>query len=176
MGNIRSRKKSRQRKTRLKNRTYAKFIPPQFSSDAIKVNWDPHKSAATNLSSMGLTLKSNIAVKDSTGKVVSDVYNRKIMTETPTPEHIKEKAKSPSDLFKTELVEKQTKGKFTLSTIEQRYIGKLMMKHALNYKRMFWDKKLNFMQHTETTLSKMGDTFLKLNDDNRVVPIPDNVL
>ena len=48
-----------------------------------------------------------------------------------------------------------------------------MSKHGLAYDRMFRDIKLNYMQHTETQLRKMGARFLLLSDDQRKVPVPE---
>lgn len=119
------------------------------------------------------SISNNAKILDSNKRDSKDIIENVSQHEN----EIKTNKISLDDLFQGELQEKKTKGNFSgLSTIEQRYIVTLLNKHQLNYKKMFWDGKLNYMQHTENTLRKMVTTFLNMNGDDRVVEIPANVI
>mmetsp|Transcript_7050 Transcript_7050/g.15285 ORF Transcript_7050/g.15285 Transcript_7050/m.15285 type:complete len:92 (+) Transcript_7050:56-331(+) len=56
-GKSKKRRSSRTR-SKIKNHTYAKFKPPQFSDRTIQRVWDSHRSVADNMAAVGL--RSNI--------------------------------------------------------------------------------------------------------------------
>lgn len=58
---------------------------------------------------------------------------------------------------------------------EQKYIVRLLAKHGDDYTAMFRDIKVNNMQHTETQLRKMASRFLLLDEEQRVVDIPERI-
>lgn len=61
------------------------------------------------------------------------------------------------------------------SAEDQKYIARLLEKHGDDYTAMFRDIKVNKMQHTETQLRKMASRFLLLDEEQRVVDVPDRI-
>lgn len=61
------------------------------------------------------------------------------------------------------------------SADDQKYIARLLTKHGDDYTAMFRDIKVNKMQHTEAQLRKMTSRFLLLDDEQRVVDIPERI-
>lgn len=55
---------------------------------------------------------------------------------------------------------------------DQKYVCRLLAKHGTDYTAMFRDMKVNKMQHTEQQLRKMASRFLLLDEEQRVVDIP----
>jgi hypothetical protein len=72
-----------------------------------------------------------------------------------------------------ELREQKRQRRCPLNQEEQKYIAKCMSKYGEDYGKAFW--KLNYMQHTETQLRKMGARFLLLNEEQRVIELPEKV-
>eukprot|EP00540_Astrosyne_radiata_P022401 CAMPEP_0116822272 /NCGR_PEP_ID=MMETSP0418-20121206/177_1 /TAXON_ID=1158023 /ORGANISM="Astrosyne radiata, Strain 13vi08-1A" /LENGTH=123 /DNA_ID=CAMNT_0004450369 /DNA_START=257 /DNA_END=628 /DNA_ORIENTATION=+ len=62
-----------------------------------------------------------------------------------------------------------------LTQEDQEYIAKCMAKHGVDYTRMFRDIRTNDLQLTEQRLEKMGSRFLLLENDQRLVEVPDKV-
>lgn len=62
-----------------------------------------------------------------------------------------------------------------LTEEEQKYIGACMKKHGDNYKKMFMDIKVNDLQHTETQLRKLSSRFFLLDEEQRLVDVPEKV-
>jgi hypothetical protein len=58
---------------------------------------------------------------------------------------------------------------------DQKYIAKCMSKYGDDYGRSFRDIKINYMQHTENQLRKLGARFLLLSPDERLVDVPKKV-
>lgn len=61
------------------------------------------------------------------------------------------------------------------SADDQKYISRLLAKHGEDYTAMFRDIKVNKMQHTETQLRKMASRFLLLDEEQRVVDVPERI-
>lgn len=61
------------------------------------------------------------------------------------------------------------------SAQDQKYIAKLLTKHGDDYTAMFRDIKVNNMQHTEAQLRKMASRFLLLDEEQRVVDVPERI-
>ena len=62
-----------------------------------------------------------------------------------------------------------------VSVEDQEYIVKCMSKYGTDYSKMFRNVKVNYMQHTEGQLRKLGARFLLLTPDQRKVPVPAKV-
>ena len=61
------------------------------------------------------------------------------------------------------------------SAEDQKYIARLLAKHGDDFTAMFRDIKVNNMQHTETQLRKMASRFLLLDEEQRVVDVPERI-
>jgi hypothetical protein len=157
-GQNKKRRAGRIGKTKLKNRTYHRWDPkPKFSNDAIKKNWDVSKSPAQNLASLGLVSKPNNDVHRPNEQLLPSITSNVVeLFDIPDSDEMN-----------------KTKREFPLPEEEQKYIAKCMTKHGKNYGKIFRDIKLNYMQHTETQLKKMGARFLLLSPDQRIVDIPE---
>jgi hypothetical protein len=124
----------------------------------LREHWDPSKSPAANLASMGLLARPN--------QLESNNVN------FPAPE----KEESVVELFDVPDSDVPSRiTRFPLSEDDEKYIAKCMAKHADNYTSMFRDIKINKMQHTEVQLRKMGARFLLLTPQQRRVEVPAKV-
>jgi hypothetical protein len=124
----------------------------------LREHWDPSKSPAANLASMGLLARPN--------QLESNNVN------FPAPE----KEESVVELFDVPDSDAPTRrSKFPLDEEEEKYIAKCMAKHGDQYTKMFRDIKINKMQHTEVQLRKMGARFLLLSPTQRRVEVPAKV-
>jgi hypothetical protein len=124
----------------------------------LKEHWDPSKSPAANLSSMGLLARPNQIASN------KDIY--------PAPE----KEESVVELFDVPDSDAPTRrSRFPLDEEEEKYIAKCMAKWGDKYTSMFRDIKTNKMQHTEVQLRKMGARFLLLTPQQRRVEVPAKV-
>jgi hypothetical protein len=124
----------------------------------LKANWDPSKSPAANLSSMGLLARPNQLDSN------KDIY--------PAAK----KEESVVELFDVPDSDAPTRrDKYPLKEEEEKYIAKCMAKWGDKYTSMFRDIKINKMQHTEDQLRKMGARFLLLTPDQRRVEVPAKV-
>ena len=61
------------------------------------------------------------------------------------------------------------------SAEDQKYTCRLLEKHGNDYTAMFRDIKVNKMQYTEQQLRKMASRFLLLDEEQRVVDIPQRI-
>ena len=61
------------------------------------------------------------------------------------------------------------------SANDQKYIARLLAKHGDDYTAMFRDIKVNKMQYTETQLRKMASRFFLLDEEQRVVDVPERI-
>ena len=63
-----------------------------------------------------------------------------------------------------------------LNEEDQKYIAKCLAEHGGDYTQIFRDTKgVNYMQHTESQLRKMGSRFLLLSEEQRKVEVPEKV-
>jgi len=65
--------------------------------------------------------------------------------------------------------------RYPLVEEEEKYIARCMAKWGDDYTSMFRDIKVNNMQHTEQKLRKLGARFLLLSNEQRRVPVPENI-
>ena len=117
----------------------------------MKAQWDPSKSPAANMKSMGLVSNPGATDNSSTKKKQAVIQ----LYEVPESDSLDKK-------------------KHPLSNEDQKYICKCMAKHGTDYAKMFRDIKTNNMQYTESKLQKMGSRFLLLEEEQRIVPVPEN--
>mmetsp|Transcript_39057 Transcript_39057/g.94445 ORF Transcript_39057/g.94445 Transcript_39057/m.94445 type:complete len:167 (+) Transcript_39057:3-503(+) len=158
-GRNKKRRAGRIGKTKLKSNSYKRWNPaPKIGNDVIKANWDPSKSPAQNMASLGLLAKPNQDVKRPNELQGLDTSNAPSVVELfDVPD---------SDSMKV-------RKEYPMSEDDQKYIAKCMKKYGTDYGKMFRDHKTNKMQHTETQLRKMGARFLLLSPEQRTVDIPE---
>jgi hypothetical protein len=145
------------------NRTYHRWNPdPKFTDATIKEHWDPSKSAAVNLARLGL--KSNL--------------NQDIHRTVDAPETNVE-APNVIELFNIpdsdELRASKAAKRIPLKADDQKYIVKCLKKHGQDFGKIFRDTKVNYMQYTETELTKMGARFLLLTPEQLALEVPESV-
>jgi Ribosome biogenesis protein Nop16 len=63
-----------------------------------------------------------------------------------------------------------------LNKDDEKYMIHCMSRYGVDYKKMFRDTKINYMQHTEEKLQKLGNRFLRLQSNQRSVQdIPESL-
>lgn len=163
-GKDKKRRAGRTGRTKLKNRNYKRWNPkPAFSDPIIKQQWDPSKSPAQNMKLLGLQSNPSSGTQSTTTNATDEGEAKSTHTvielyEVPDSDTLEaRKCKRPQ------------------SSDDQKYIARLLEKYGDNYLKMFRDTKVNNMQYTETQLKKMASRFLLLDDEQRVVDIPDRI-
>lgn len=163
-GKNKKRRAGRIGKTKLKNTGNFKRWDPnihkKIKNPTIREHWDPSKSFSANFAAIGLV-----------GNPNSDMRNTNISTKLVAAKNV-----SVVELFdipdSDELGEKKRR---PMSEDDQKYIVKCMSKYGDDYGRAFRDIKINYMQHTETQLRKLGARFLLLSPEERVVNVSEKV-
>mmetsp|Transcript_18440 Transcript_18440/g.22585 ORF Transcript_18440/g.22585 Transcript_18440/m.22585 type:complete len:180 (-) Transcript_18440:143-682(-) len=168
-GRNKKRRAGRIGRTKLKNRNYALFKPPQFQDPVIKNHWDPKKSARVNMESLGLQSAPNTLFN------VLDSQEQKENNESSSTKSCK--AIELYDIPESDIIPKSTLAQRMLpvSIENQKYMAKCFAKHGEEYFKMSRDIKVNDMQHTENHLRKLGAKFLLLKKSQRRVDIPEKI-
>merc|ERR1712226_951203 len=145
----------------LQNKNFRRWNPnPKINYPIVKKHWDPSKSPAANLASMGLqSLPGKIHETHCTGENVASKGTTSVIElfDVPDSDQLDEPKKHP------------------MAMADQQYIAQCLAKHGDDYNRIFMDIKTNDMQYTETQLRKMGGRFLLLDADQREIDVPENV-
>ena len=126
----------------------------------LKERWDSSKSPASNLESLGLLAQPN-QLNNSEKKSPQESVSCSVIELFDVPD---------SDNAKPSL-----RKRYPLEKAEEEYIANCMSKWGVDYTSMFQDIKVNDMQHTEQKLRKMGTRYLLLTEEQRRVPVPENV-
>eukprot|EP00339_Tiarina_fusa_P023910 CAMPEP_0117035992 /NCGR_PEP_ID=MMETSP0472-20121206/25525_1 /TAXON_ID=693140 ORGANISM="Tiarina fusus, Strain LIS" /NCGR_SAMPLE_ID=MMETSP0472 /ASSEMBLY_ACC=CAM_ASM_000603 /LENGTH=175 /DNA_ID=CAMNT_0004745621 /DNA_START=67 /DNA_END=594 /DNA_ORIENTATION=- len=164
-GKDKKRRSGRVGKTKLKNRTYHRWNPnPRFTDPTIKAHWDPSKSPAVNLANLGL--KSNL------NEDIHRTFDAPVPTVSDTPNVVELFNIPDSDELRLQKAAKR----IPLKVEDQKYIVKCLKRHGQDFGKIFRDTKVNYMQYTETQLTKMGARFLLLTPEQRAVEVPECVL
>jgi hypothetical protein len=153
-------------KTKLKNRNYQFFKPPQITDAVIRDNWDPKKSPKDNLATLGLCSLPN-----------TKVNNRGIISEESSSTNASCKAIELYDIPESDVIPKKTRSQIMLpvSIENQQYMAKCFEKYGDDYAKMSKDIKVNNMQHTENQLKKLGARFLLLTESQLRVDVPETI-
>lgn len=115
----------------------------------MKANWDVNKSYTANLAEMGLSAKPNQLPDEREQKARADKVHVIELFEIPDSD------------------EPNYKARFPLSKEDEKYMSACVEKWDDDYGSMFRDTKVNYMQHTEAKLRKMGAVFLSLTLEQR---------
>jgi nucleolar protein 16 len=158
-GKDKKRRSGRTGRTKLKNRNYKTWNPkPSFTDPVIKKQWDPKKSYAQNMKKLGLVAHPGAVV---TTKDAEQNQQQSTVIELYDVPH--------SDTLEAR------KKKRPQSADDQKYIARLLAKYGDDYTAMFRDIKVNKMQYTETQLRKMASRFFLLDEEQRVVDVPERI-
>mmetsp|Transcript_19797 Transcript_19797/g.49257 ORF Transcript_19797/g.49257 Transcript_19797/m.49257 type:complete len:178 (-) Transcript_19797:232-765(-) len=152
-------------KTKLKNKGNFKRWDPdlhkKIKNPVIQEHWDPSKSFSANFAAIGLV-----------GNPNSDMRNTNVSSKLAAVKNV-----SVVELFdipdSDEMGQKEKRR--PMSEDDQKYIAKCMSKHGDDYGRAFRDIKINYMQHNENQLRKLGARFLLLSPEERLVDVPEKV-
>eukprot|EP00581_Thalassiosira_minuscula_P009333 CAMPEP_0183706216 /NCGR_PEP_ID=MMETSP0737-20130205/3108_1 /TAXON_ID=385413 /ORGANISM="Thalassiosira miniscula, Strain CCMP1093" /LENGTH=192 /DNA_ID=CAMNT_0025933571 /DNA_START=81 /DNA_END=659 /DNA_ORIENTATION=+ len=169
------RRSARTGRSKLKNRNYQFFKPPQINDDTVRANWNPRKSPAQNMANMGLQTAVN-----------SSIDTRAAIALANHPNSAKANGNKAIELFDIPESDKMNnitmlpgktfaQRKLPVSIEDQKYIRKCLAKHGDDYHSMMRDIKTNDMQHTESKLRKMAARFYLLAEDHVKVEIPEKV-
>eukprot|EP00531_Pseudo-nitzschia_arenysensis_P013584 CAMPEP_0116144230 /NCGR_PEP_ID=MMETSP0329-20121206/15893_1 /TAXON_ID=697910 /ORGANISM="Pseudo-nitzschia arenysensis, Strain B593" /LENGTH=178 /DNA_ID=CAMNT_0003639643 /DNA_START=34 /DNA_END=570 /DNA_ORIENTATION=- len=165
-GRNKKRRAGRIGKTKLKNKGNFKRWDPdlhkKIKNPVIQEHWDPSKSYSANFAAIGLV-----------GNPNSDMRNI-----NPSSKPTASKEVSVVELFDipdSDELGQQKEKRRPMSEDDQKYIAKCMLKHGDDYGRAFRDIKINYMQHTENQLRKLGARFLLLTSEERMVDVPEKV-
>ena len=164
-GRNKKRRAGRIGRTKLKNKGNFKRWDPdlhkKIKNPVIREHWDPSKSFSANFAAIGLV-----------GNPNSDMRNTN-PSKTPKP---------VTDFSAVELFDVPDSDKFgqqkkyhPMNEEDQKYIAKCISKYGDDYGRAFRDIKINYMQHTENQLRKLGARFLLLSPEERVADIPEKL-
>jgi hypothetical protein len=124
--------------------------------------WDPAKSPAANMTTMGLTSTPNGANATGAKEALPVSENTNVIELFDIPD--------------SDNLEPKTKRIMPLTEVEQTYIANCLAKHGDNYKKIFMDiKTVNEMQHTEKQLRKLASRFFLLDPEQRLVEVPTKV-
>ena len=160
-------------KTRLKQKhnfkrwdptLHTKIIAKCGGNPDIGDKWDQAKSFAKNLSTLGLVARPNDAAltagKGSGAAAATRSSTTNVIELFDIPD---------SDELNRNKVSREER--YPLTKDEQQYIAKCFIKYGeQQYEKIFRDTKgVNYMQHTETTLRKLGARFLLLAPEQRLV-------
>jgi nucleolar protein 16 len=124
----------------------------------IKKQWDPKKSYSQNMKKLGLVAHPGAVVttkdaeQNQQQSTVIELYD---VPDSDTLEARKKKRPQSAD--------------------DQKYIARLLAKYGDDYAAMFRDIKVNKMQYTETQLRKMASRFFLLDEEHRVVDVPERI-
>lgn len=131
----------------------------------LKPHWDPSKSAVLNLQNMGIGQPKGLVEKKEQKDGASDAENN-----NPC------KAIEVFDIPDSDIIIPSRRERFPLNEDEERYIVDCMSKYGDDYTKIFRDTKVNYLQHTEDKLRKMGARFLLLqSQQRRITDFPDKV-
>ena len=146
--------------THLQNRNYKRWNPkPAFTDPVIKKQWDPKKSYDQNMKSLGLVSQP--------GKMVTTKKDSELHPQEATVIEL-------YDVPNSDTLESRKK-KRPQSADDQKYIARLLAKYGDDYTAMFRDIKINKMQYTESQLRKMASRFFLLDEEQRVVDVPERI-
>lgn len=168
------RRSGRTGKTSIKQRNnFTRWDPnlhKNIKNATVREHWDPSKSFTANLSAIGLVARPNDDVKNLNPP--SQHQQQSIKDQGADVPNIVELFDIPdSDVLTQQNREKRC----VLNEEDQIYIAKCMSKYGDDYTRAFRDIKINYMQHTETQIRKLGARFLLLSPEQRLVDIPEKV-
>ena len=175
-GATKKRRSGRKGRTKLKNRNFQFYKPPNILDKTVREKWNPRKSPAQNMAEMGLQSGVNSSID-------KRAESAKEQWKTPQAKPDENKAIELFDIPQTNTTNGITKlpGKTYAQTLlpvsieDQKYIRKCLGKHGDNYKRMFRDIKTNPMQHTEQKLKNMSEKFYQLTKEQVKVDVPEKV-
>ena len=125
-----------------------------FTSKKIREQWDASKTVKQNLEKLGLASDVNKIGHQENSSTTKEIVQ---LFDVPKSDNLNKKERLP------------------LEADDQKYIARCMAKHGQNYSKMFYDLKVNRMQHTEHKLRTMGSRFLLLEKHQRVVEVPEKV-
>lgn len=122
-------------------------------------HWDPSKTPAANLIHLGLLANPN---------------NKDVTTSTSNNNNPTNPKSTVIELFDVPdsdgLCRDPNKVKqFPLSLEDEQYMVQCMNRYGTEYIKMFRDIKVNYMQHTEEKLRKLGSRFILLSPEQRRV-------
>lgn len=164
-GRNKKRRAGRIGRTKLKNKhSFRRWDPePKIANAVVRKHWDPSKSPSVNLANLGLVARPN---DDAKNLAPSERIH------AATDVNVVELFDIPDS---DELREQKRQRRCPLNEEDQKYIVKCLRKYGDDYGKAFRDTKVNYMQHTENQLRKMGARFLLLNEEQRVVEVPDKI-
>lgn len=169
------RRSARTGRSKLKNHSYQFFKPPKINDDTVRANWNPRKSPAQNMASMGLQTSVNSAIDAR----VSIALSNDPTTPKPDGNKVIELFDIPDSDKMNQITMLPGKTfaqiKLPVSIDDQKYISRCLAKHGDNYKSMTRDIKTNDMQHTQPKLKKMAARFYLLTEEQVRVEIPEKV-
>jgi Ribosome biogenesis protein Nop16 len=155
-GKDKKRRAGRYGKIKLKNKNFKRWDPsPKVNDNQLKKLWDPSKSPAANLESLGLVAKPNDLNCDKEKHPATSIqlFDIPKSSDAPKPKRV-----------------------MPLGEMEQCFLLKCLNKHGVDFKRMSMDIKVNNMQYTETQLRKLSVQFMTMDPDKLLVNVPERIM
>lgn len=167
------RRAGRTGRNKLKNKNYQFYKPPQINDETVRSNWNPRKSPAQNMASMGLqtsvnsSIDARAAISLAQEKIEPDGNKAIELFDIPDSDKMNDITMLPGKTF--------AQRKLPVSIEDQKYIRKCLAIHGDDYRAMMRDIKTNDMQHTVPKLKKMAARFYLLTEEQLKVEIPEKV-
>lgn len=169
-GKTKKRRAARTGRSTLKNRNYQFYKPPRIDDDAVRAAWDPRKSPAQNMASMGLQAAINssvVAPSHAPDGPPPDGVTAVELFDVPASDDVNAITLLPGKTY--------AQRKLPVSVDDQKYICACLAAHGDDYRAMSRDIKTNDMQHTAAKLKKMAARFYLLAKEHVRVDVPERV-
>mmetsp|Transcript_10756 Transcript_10756/g.23850 ORF Transcript_10756/g.23850 Transcript_10756/m.23850 type:complete len:194 (+) Transcript_10756:122-703(+) len=172
-GKTKKRRAGRTGRSKLKNKNYQFYKPPQISDDTVRAAWNPRKSPAQNMALMGLqtavnsSIDARVAISLAKEEVKPDEKKAIELFDIPDSDNMNEITMLPGKTF--------AQRKLPVSIEDQKYIRRCLAKHGDDYSAIMRDIKTNDMQYTKPKLKKMAARFYLLTEEQVKVEIPEKV-
>jgi len=187
-GRNRKRRAGRIGRTKLKNRNYSKFKPPQITDEVVRSNWDPTKTASVNMANLGLQSNLNDSVVKPASFASFPPTSTSDSKTTTTADSNKVSAIELFNIPESDVIPAQTKRlrMLPVSVEDQQFIIKCIHKYGVGssedddendetFQKMACDIKVNDMQHTKNKLKKMVARFMLLEESQLRVEVSDEI-
>mmetsp|Transcript_30361 Transcript_30361/g.60543 ORF Transcript_30361/g.60543 Transcript_30361/m.60543 type:complete len:198 (+) Transcript_30361:202-795(+) len=167
-------------KTKLKNRNYQFYKPPQINDKTVRELWNPRKSPAANMAVLGLqtAVNSSIDARAVIALQSAQEKNPSLATKSNSKKAIELFDIPESDNMNGIMMlpgKTFAQRKLPLSIEDQKYIRRCLARHGDDYHAMMRDIKTNDMQYTESKLKKMAARFFLLTRDQVKVEVPEKI-
>ncbi|CAM9119267.1 unnamed protein product [Ectocarpus sp. 12 AP-2014] len=168
--NAAKKRRSGTRKVSKKLKNTFRYKKPDISSAVVRERWDSNLTAETNMAKMGLRQSANRDIRAPARRAAASAAPGGKIVESCEVSRLFDVA----DTADLKVIDRNY-GRRPMSDEDQRYMAKLLSKHGFDHEAMARDIKVNYNQLTLGQLGRMCDTLLSLDEEQRVVALPERV-